>query len=304
MKIFKDIVNKLEINKEDNLFEPYLMHLMDNFKNTNFSINNNYQFGGGKLSFIHNNIKLIFKIVDTTDKIIIKLHDKDNNFYCISIIIEKSQNIASIKYITAKPDCIIPKEYNTGTFLLEATILFLRKYHKQFNINIITLLDEANINCGKDKIILSQLKILTSGHTWYSKPRHDIFCNKSCKNKNCIYINFGFIPYFADPKENNDIIRNKIKKNILIISEKINKYPNILNIINKHIKETKLNEFIIKNMFNEYKNEPVWYFFKKLLLNYDKYCVLFNLIYQEIFLELNLFYFNNYKYYYFIQKLE
>ncbi len=304
MKIFEDIVNKLEIKKKDILFEPYLMYLIDNFKNIKFNINNNYQFGGGKLSFIYNNIKFIFRIVDTTDKIIIKLFDKDNNFYCVSIIIEKSHNIASIKYITAKPDCITPKEYNTGTFLLEATILFLRKYQKEFNINIITLLDEANINCGKDKIILSQLKILTSGHTCYSKPRHNIFCNNLCKNKNCIYRDFGFIPYFADPKENNDIIKNKIKKNISIISEKISKYPNIVNIINKHTKETKLNEIIIKNMYNEYKNEPIWYFFKKLLLNYDKYCVLFNLIYQEIFSELNLFYFNNYKYYYSIQKIE
>ncbi len=306
METFENIVNKLGISKNDKIYNSYLWYLVDNIKYNKIKINNKYQFGGGitKMSFYYKNIKLNFIIVDTDKKILIRLYEKKNNLYCISIMIEKTQKSASIKYITSKPDCIKPTEYNTGTFFLEATILFLRKYKKEFNINLITLLDEANIKCGKDIIILAQLKILTSGHTWYSKPRHDIFCNKSCLNKNCLYRNFGFIPYFADPSENSDIIINNIKKNILIISNELYKYPNILNIINKHIGKTNLNKYLIENMYKNYKNEPLWYFFKKLLLNYDKYCILFNLIYQDIFAELDLSYFNNYKHYYFIKELD
>lgn len=304
IKKFEEIINKLEINKNNKIFKSCLYYLITNFKNNNFNIEINYQFGGGNISFIYNNIKLNFKIIDTTDKIIINLYDKDKDLYCILIIIEKAYKTASIKYITSKPDCITPKEYNTGTFLLEATIMFLRKYKNEFNIKLITLVDEANIKCRKDIIILSQLKILTSGHTWYSKPRHDIFCNKSCKNKNCLYHNFGFIPYLTKPLEKNNLNIDNIKKNISIITNKLNKYPVILQIINKYIHETNLNKNIIESMYNQYKNEPVYYFFIKLLQNYDKYCVLFNLIYQEIYYELKLTYFNNYKHYYVIQELE
>lgn len=300
---FENILNKLGIDKKEKIYDSFFSYLIGSFRYSNIKINNNYQFGGGNLIFFHNNIRLDFAIVETSKEFIIKLHDNKYKLECISIVIEKAYKTASIKYITSKLDCITPKEYNIGTFLLEAAIMFLRKYKKEFNIDFITLVDEANIKCKNDTIILSQLKIMTSGHTWYSKPRHDIFCNKSCTNKNCIYREFGFIPYLTKPLEINNMNINNIRKNILIINDKLHKYPIILKIINKHINQTNISKYVVENMFNEYKNEPIWYFFKKLLINYDKYCILFNLIYQDIFAELKLSYFNNYKHYYLIQKI-
>ena len=165
---------------------------------------------------------------------------------------------------------------------------------KKFNINKITLQDTSTIKCGNNKIILSKLKILTSGHTWYSKPRHDIFCNKACNNKNCIYRYYGFIPLSSSYEYKvDDYILNKINKNVEIINKKLKYYPEIINIINKHILKTSLSKNVVTNIFNYNLENPAKKFFNELLLNYDKYCELFYLIYNEVFDYMNLKPFDN-----------
>ena len=193
-------------------------------------------------------------------------------------------NSASIRIITSEYNCIRPTEYNNGTFLLESLLVYLNDNMKKFNINKITLQDTSTIKCGNNKISLSKLKILTSGYTWYSKPRHDIFCNKTCNNKNCIYRYHGFFPLSSsyDYKVDKYILK-KINKNVEIMNKKLKYYPRILNIINKHISNTSLVKNVISSMFNYNLENPAKKFFNELLINYDKYCELFFLIYNEIF---------------------
>ena len=142
------------------------------------------QIGGNYKSFkieYDNKIEIEFKKVQIDKKHIdIFISDKfvdepTNENSCIVININKENKEAYIQGISgsslyncfANPDFILK---NPGSFYLKMTIKMLQKYKEKFNINIITLKDNATISIDK-KITynLSQFKLLTEGVTWYEK---------------------------------------------------------------------------------------------------------------------------------------
>jgi len=120
-------------------------------------------------------IELIFKqITKSPDEIEIYLSNEFDDNNCITIQINKKLKVASIHGISKeKNSCFNHADFilkNSGSFYLEMSLKLLKKYKDKFNINKITLIDNAQIYCENNgKFKLSQLLLLTKGYTWYEK---------------------------------------------------------------------------------------------------------------------------------------
>lgn len=114
------------------------------------------------------------KVTRSNDEFDIYLSDEIEENSCITVQIDKKLKLASIHGISVeKKNCFNHADFllkRPGSFYLEMTLKLLKKYKDKFNINKITLIDNAQILCvNRGKFNLSQLLLLSEGVTWYEK---------------------------------------------------------------------------------------------------------------------------------------
>jgi len=119
-------------------------------------------------------IELEFKKINkNSEEIEIYISNNIDDRSCLTIQINKKLQIASIHAISKENNCFFNGDFllkNPGSFYLEMSLKFLKKYKDKFNIKKITLIDNAQIYCeGNGKFNLSQFLLLTKGYTWYEK---------------------------------------------------------------------------------------------------------------------------------------
>jgi hypothetical protein len=226
--------------------------------------------GGGnrKLKVKYNEHTYIFEELELNDNHFI-LFSQDESNECMSIVISTEDNIAEIHGISNFKGCLIDTNNNIGSHLLKITLKMLKNYSDKLKINKITLKDNSIKNCGSDKIKLTKMLILLTGHTWYGKKTsgsfrpNDNVTNNIDKNKNKHY-------------EKNIKIMDK-----LTISD--------INLV-KYIKITK-KEQLIKQVEDAIKNSPKMLltdFINIFLKNYDKTCKYFNMFYEKLYTDIGL----------------
>jgi phosphoenolpyruvate synthase/pyruvate phosphate dikinase len=117
------------------------------------------------------------------------------------------------------------------------SIKLLKKYKEKFNINKITLIDNAQIYCNKGgKFNLSQYLLFTNGNTWYEKfgfilkekNKREILDKSKKVLKDLKIKDINFKAIFDDIEKNE---KSKILNKNLIIQDKdvINKYKDVIN---------------------------------------------------------------------------
>jgi len=224
-------------------------------------------------------IELIFKKVNKgPDEFEIYLSNDIDDNSCISIQIDKKTQVASIHGISKEKvscfnhaDFILKKPSN---FYLEMSIKLLKKYKEKFNINKITLIDNAQIYCDKGrKFNLSQYLLFTNGNTWYEKfgfivkekNKREILDKSKKVLKDLKIKDINFKAIFDDIEKNE---KSKILNKNLIIQDKdvINKYKDV---INKY-----------KDVINKYKDENFMKIFNYIFYanRSDETCLLYFLI--------------------------
>ncbi|ADO67059.1 hypothetical protein crov026 [Cafeteria roenbergensis virus] len=168
MSMFKSVISSIFI-KHNNNYNYHIKHLYGGTNNKVKTLKLEYD---GK-------IELEYKIVSNDKEIDVFISnyfdiDKlipDNS--CLSIKISKIKHEAHIEGIsTDKFSCFKDTTFqlkNQGKFYVTMTIKMLKKYKDKFNINKITLHDNAIIKSKKGDFNLSQFKLLTEGCTWYEK---------------------------------------------------------------------------------------------------------------------------------------
>lgn len=156
------------------------------FKHLNYSRKRfNIFYGGGenkpKIFKIQYNdkIELEFKKVNTDDGLEIYISNEfDKNKLmpetsCLSIKINKKSKEAYIEGISSENFSCFSNTYfklkKEASFYLMMTIKMLKKYKDKFNINKITVRDNAIIKTNKGNFNLSQFKMLSEGVSWYEK---------------------------------------------------------------------------------------------------------------------------------------
>ena len=202
-------------------------------------------------------IELEFKRINRGDnEFEIYLSNDFDDSSCITIQINKKTKVASIHNISKeKNDCFNHADFilkHQGTFYLKMAIKLLKKYKEKFNINKITLIDNAVITCkessefDKGKFNLSQSLLFTNGYTWYEKFGFKITDEKKNKivenSKKVIESlkikDIDFDPILLDASE------NKLYKFISATT---------INHIKKTIKDNKNADFmlVMKHIYNE-----------------------------------------------------
>jgi len=232
------------------------------FKNKNF-VEFIKQYGGGETdkaySFIYKGEEFIFEKYGYL--IMLKgYYNTGMETDCIIIGIDEEKKIASINNISADDGLICFKQttHKKGTFLLELAIKFVKQLIKNNNINsnIIILEDNSMLICKKNNVPLSDLKMIISGETFYSKhgfiPRNTKDVITFNKNKNVLskmkIKDFDFLKYLL--KFNN----NK-------------KYSSMINFININ-KENKIGSFFEKYSQKQYFKDTciiIHYLLEKIL---------------------------------------
>ena len=128
---------------------------------------NQEQFGGSnvitglyndELFYFYENIPNYWTLSDVDD------------YDCIHIGIDPESHQAYINNINADTtkcgETIMTKQ---GSHLLKISLQFLKENKTRFNINKITLTDNAKITCNNKNIRLSIFLTLLTGNTWYGK---------------------------------------------------------------------------------------------------------------------------------------
>lgn len=223
--------------------------------------------GGGnkKLTVKYNEHTYIFEELELNENHFI-LFSQDETNECVSIVISTEDNIAEIHGISNFKGCLIDTNNNIGSHLLKITLKMLIKYSDKLNIKKITLKDNSIKNCGTEKIKLTKMLILLTGHTWYGKygfRPNDNVINNIDKNKNKQY-------------ENNIKIMDK-----LTISD-----INLLKYIKMTAKKT-----LINKVDEAIKTNPKMLlkdFINIFLKNYDKTCKYFNTFYEKLYNDIGL----------------
>jgi len=217
-------------------------------------------------------IELEFKKINKGDgnyEIYLSNNFDDNS--CITIQINKKDKVASIHNISKeKLSCFNHTDFllkKPSNFYVEMSIKLLKKYKEKFNINKITLIDNAVINCQMTdsnnynigKFNLSQYLLLTKGHTWYEE--------------------FGF--------KITDEIKNKIVQNSKKIIETLKIKDIDFEILLKDASESKNYKYIsdtviqqIKKMLKENKNQKFMTIMKHIFYDNrtNETCLLYSLI--------------------------
>jgi hypothetical protein len=120
-------------------------------------------------------IELDFKkITKDNDEIEIYLTNDIGDQTCISVQINKKLGVGTVHGISKEtPGCFNHADFilkHPGSFYMEMILKLLKKYKDKFNINRLTLIDNAVINCDNNgKFNLSQYLLLVKGSTYYEK---------------------------------------------------------------------------------------------------------------------------------------
>ena len=221
--------------------------------------------GGGKVLYTHNNKKIIFyKTMDEYSIIYsIKEYNLDYKLDCLIIIIEKEQNLAVISGISNYNTCLnYDKTKLNGHNLLDIAINFIKYIALRYDIKSITLTDNSNKPCIKgNKIKLSKLYIMISGHTWYGSK--------------------GFIPFDKrnDKNNYNKLLLDKYEENLKIFNN--TKVSDVYDKFSTYL--TYYDEDIIIKIMKKNMNKKFGYFLKYILKDYDNNCYTFSLYYEELF---------------------
>lgn len=196
-------------------------------------------------------------------------NEKDN---CVLISIISNRKIAQIENINGDyENCVTFSTEKTGTFLLNLTLIFLKKYKNEFGIEWIIISDHSKKKCGNKFFKLIKLSLLTDGNTWYGKygflPVNDLKELKYDKN--------GLKKYYY----NKTIMNTKKLKDI-----KFDKY-----FIKIGKKFPEINSFIdtLLNNINSFPDKLIKDYLKEFMINYDN-CKYIYIIYEELFDELGL----------------
>ncbi len=227
----------------------------------------NMKGGGKKLKIDYNDFIYEFEKsnLDDDNYILYSLDGKDNE--CISLIISVKDNLVELHGIGNYTHCLYSPSnlYNTnmniGSHLLKITLKMIKKYSSKLNINKIILKDNSIKNCGINKIKLTKMLILLTGHTWYGK--------------------YGFRPRdeitFEIDKYKNKDYKNNIKiMDTLTISD--------IDLV-KYIKKTK-KDTLIEQTEEAIKTNPKMLlkeFISIFLKNYDKTCKYFYMFYEDLY---------------------
>jgi hypothetical protein len=240
----------------------------------NFSLKSLYAMkgGGNELKVSYNDFIYEFEKSNLDDDhyILYSLDGKENE--CISLIISVKDNLVELHGIGNYTHCLYSpsKLYDTniniGSHLLKITLKMIKKYRSKLNINKIILKDNSIKNCGTNKIKLTKMLILLTGHTWYGK--------------------YGFRPRdeitFKIDKYKNKHYENNIKiMDTLTISD--------IDLV-KYIKQT-LKDTLIKQTIEAVENNPKMLlkeFLSIFLKNYDKTCKYFIMFYEELYDDIGL----------------
>lgn len=217
-------------------------------------------------------IELEFKKINKGDsnyEIYLSNNFDDNS--CITIQINKKDKLASIHNISKeKLSCFNHADFllkKPSNFYVEMSIKLLKKYKEKFNINKITLIDNAVINCEMTdsnnsnigKFNLSQYLLFTKGYTWYEE--------------------FGF--------KITDENKNKIVKNSKKVIETLKIKDIDFEILFKDASESKNYKYIsdtviqqIKKMLKENKNQKFIIIMKHIFYDNrtNETCLLYSLI--------------------------
>lgn len=186
IKMYKELLPKCH--------QHHITFLISNndFVNRNFDdikINNKSTYsvlgGSTKYELTYNNKQFKFKFSKSNNAV--SIVNKDNKEICLMIMFDKERKEANIQNVSMHPACSVPKTIS-GKEIMMVAMKFLKKYRKEFNVDIITLTDNSMKNIdGCDRLPLSNYYMILHGETWYGS--------------------FGFVPY-----EN---IKNVVDKNKL-----------------------------------------------------------------------------------------
>jgi len=278
-----DILNSLNIFNSNLVAVKLLkfskiLHKISNSKHYN---TNKYMRGGGTKNIFYNNNEYIFYTnIDIKYNIITyKLYKKNTNTLnssdeCLLIIIDKKNMIAELHNITYDKNCFggtdIHMKYKTGSELLKIALFLLENIKKEYNLRYIQLTDNSMKYCQNKRIILSKMMTLLTGTTWYGK--------------------YGFIPKNKDQIE-------YFKNNIILMNKSYMKnYPQIKTYILNKNKQYKLelNETKFLDGYDNFSDMKVMDFLKKFISHFDKSCMLFYYIYEDIFRDIGLYSFHGY----------
>jgi hypothetical protein len=231
----------------------------------NFIPNQQYNYkqigGNNQLKIDYNNKIYIYE--QTMDENYYVLFSK-NNDECVSVIIDKKNNIADIHGIGNYNSCLDNINTNVGSILLQITIKMIKKYKDKYKIKQIILTDNSIKQCHNKQIKLAIMITLLTGHTWYGKS--------------------GFRPFdksLIQRYENNINIMNNIKlKDINLI---------------KYLKKTSLPKDIIEESKIYIKNHLSMLlkdYLTKFIKQYDNTCLFFYDFYEDLFMDIKLYNFH------------
>lgn len=226
---------------------------------------NKNQSGGGTIckTYTFMNHRFNMKINDDDkDDIVITVVAKDNTD-CITVLINKFENLAIIHNVSYYENCSIEglKKPGGGDILFKLILSFLIKNKNDYDIKRIILEDHSFLACSEktdDRVKLAQLRMITHGKPWYMK--------------------YGFNPYDAFKRtpdmgalrmiDFNNKVLDKLKTKSVKVHITASKFDNI------DLKEIKKLENT-NSLFKE--------FIIALSKSFDKYCPLINALLEKVY---------------------
>jgi hypothetical protein len=275
----KKVIIHLYLN--NNIFKKHLQSKNIGIKNLQSYLE---QKGGSieQIKVNYNGEEFIFE--NTYDLMYILYSKDEKEDSCVSITIDKDNNVANINNINADTlKCGFTIMDNQGSHLLKASVKFLIENKKIFNINKIQLTDNSYINCYSKKLKnpvqlkLSELLLLTKGYTFYGK--------------------YGFEPLDEEYKKREQKIIKKLKK-LKIKDLKFDKI--IKSIYNNNKKYNYIKNVYIDNLndyYEKYKDKSYYYFMSNYFHKNNSYsCIIFKLMKDELIkqlIKITLYYYEN-----------
>jgi hypothetical protein len=224
-----------------------------------------------KYSINYNGVIYYYERADfDKNSFILKSPNQEDNCVLISII--SKRKIAQIENINGDyENCITFSNEKIGTFLLNLTLTFLKKYKNEFSIEWILISDHSKKKCGNKFFKLMKLSMLTDGNTWYGK--YDFFPVNDSKELK--YDKNGLKKYYY----NQTIMNTKKLKDIKFDKYFIKigkKFPEINSFIDTFLNNIKSNsDKLIKD------------YLKEFMADYNN-CKYIYVIYEDLFDELKL----------------
>jgi hypothetical protein len=240
---------------------------------------NNVQIGGDEgirtFSIKFNKYTFNVKFIDHGDRLSYAVETKSRKT-CLLIFIDKQNPnyLANIHNISYYSDCVVEGlEYpGGGSVMLKFALYFLQKHKKKFNINRVTLMDNAYKTCKGGTINIAIMHTLLFGKTWYAK--------------------YGFKPYVPntnsiDKLKLNELDKNEKKMKTILVKD----LPNLKKYINEayeKIKDKSIPIKLINKLIEIMQDKLLTNFLQLLLLDYDINCAIFLEIFEKLMIKLKL----------------